>query len=262
MNKNDFNFHIPVEIEKSKDGKDWFIRGLASTEDIDGQNEIILQRGLDISHLKKGLGLFNFDHNNDPQNIIGQITNADQTEEGLYVEGYLFKNQPQAQSIYNIMSSLKKGAKRRVQMSIEGKVLDRKGNKIAKAKVLNVALTLNPVNTKTYAEFVKSFAHQVDSDSNEETTSSDSELSLSLPQALIDLETKVDTLCEMLHKSIEAGNYDVPPSSRTGGVALASESMDKKIKNLAHKIKRAYPKLNDKDIAKIAYMAYKKQSNK
>lgn len=158
-NEKNFNFAFPVDLYKGKTEGEWRVRGIASTEHLDLQGEVVRQNGLDITPLKEGNGLFNWDHKDGPQNILGCIDLADKTAKGLYVEGYLFKDSDQAKSVYNILKSLKPKDKRRLQMSIEGKILKR-GNfnekEVAVARIDKVALTFNPVNTNTYAELVKS----------------------------------------------------------------------------------------------------------
>lgn len=158
-----FNFHVPVELTKSEEDGEWRVRGIASTPDQDLQGEIVDQNGLDISPLKAGSGLFNWDHQKGPENILGQIEKADFVDvdgkKALMVDGYLFKNQDRSKAFYNIMSSMKKGASPRVHMSIEGKILDRdrfNSKTIKRARIDKVALTLDPVNPYTYAELVKS----------------------------------------------------------------------------------------------------------
>lgn len=160
-----FSFNIPLNIiEKSEDG-DWRIGGIASTENKDFQGEVVKIEGLDISTLSKN-GFFNQDHKKGFENILGKVDFAEKREDPevgkhLYVEGKLFKTQPASQAAWNIMQELEKGdASKRMQMSVEGKILKREGKDkkvIAKAKVENVALTLNPINEHTFASFVKSF---------------------------------------------------------------------------------------------------------
>lgn len=156
-----FQFFAPAEFEKAKNGE-WRIRGVASTEDLDLQGEIIKQNGLDISPLKDGKGLFNWDHEKGPENILGVIDVADMKPEGLYVEGYLLKNSQKAKAVYNILESFKPTEKKRLGFSVEGKVLRRSGadgKVIQAAKIDKVALTLDPVNPYTYSELVKSLTN-------------------------------------------------------------------------------------------------------
>lgn len=154
----DFKFIIPIDLEKAS-GDDWRIRGIASTDHMDLQGEIVRQNSLDISPLLDGRGLFNWDHQPGPENIVGKIDKADIKNDGLYVEGYLFKNSDRAKSVYNILTSLKKDDKRRLGFSIEGKILKRTGidgREINGARVEKVAITVDPVNPYTYTELIKS----------------------------------------------------------------------------------------------------------
>ncbi len=52
--ENKFNFIMPASLEKSSEG-DWVVRGLASTEDLDQQGEIILQKGIDLNRSEEGV---------------------------------------------------------------------------------------------------------------------------------------------------------------------------------------------------------------
>ena len=234
--KDEFQFYLPVEFDKSNKSQ-WKIKGVASTPDKDDQNEVVFQDGLDISHLKKGLGLFNDDHKKGPENIVGQVTDAKKSSDGLHVEGYLFKEQPKAQAYKNIMCSLEKGQEKRVKLSIEGKVLKRSKNKILRAKVTNIALTMNPINENTYAEFMKSFGAE-DSNIEKSPDSCESEVSSSALDSQVLIEkSKLEILVDMAKAGLAAGNYNAPPGTLTQGAALAKESLDKKKKNLKKKYK-------------------------
>lgn len=269
---NDFLFYVPVEVEKGKTDDTWKIRGIASTSDKDSQNEVIVQNGLDLTHLKKGLGFFNWDHHKGVENIIGQVTNAKKVSKGLMVEGYLFKDQPKAKSVKNIMSSLQKGSERRIQMSIEGKVLKRSGKKIVSAKITNVALTTNPINESTYAEFAKSFTNDLsEGGSNESPTSPDSngsEVSSSASGPFSVMNDKLDEIHDMV-KGLSTGNYNAAPSSLSQGAALAKESLDKKdkkikkydktkVKCIYKKTKKAYPELSREELLEVIEKVYDK----
>lgn len=225
MSETSFNFCMPVELHKGNEDE-WRIRGVASTEAKDLQGEIVKQDGLDISPLKQGLGLFNYDHEKGPENILGAIDGADLTDSGLQVEGYLFKHQPRAKAFHDIMRSLKPEQKHRVKMSIEGKIIKRDGENgktIARAKVDKVALTVDPVNPETYTELVKSIS-KVDEQ----------------PQAII--ESKPITLKEELEsvilkrgfkKALCAGTGNAgAPADMSGGSALMTESLDSDLKDL------------------------------
>ena len=160
-----FMVFCPVELleKSSKDEdpyRDCHIKGIASTEDRDLQSEILKSNGLNISALNEGKGIFNYDHKEGPENVIGKVEEADITDQGLQVQGYLFKDHDRGKAFLQILKSLKPKDKHRVQMSVEGKILERSGidsKVITKANITKVALTLDPVNPKTYTELVKSF---------------------------------------------------------------------------------------------------------
>ena len=246
---NDFKVHVPVELIKSenKEGEEeWRIKGIASTGDVDLQGEEVFQDGLDLSVLKAGKGLFNNDHMAGPENILGEIENADLVDydgkKALSVEGYLFKHQDRAKAYYNIMKSVKKGRAPRVHFSIEGKVVERDmahTSRIKKARVTKVALTLDPVNTNTFANLVKSLnADNVKAEEN----------------FLFDqiLEFTSNLLKEKINKAISAGvGYTSAPASRSGGEAMTTESMDGKLKKMLYKKLKKNKKINRKMIKSI-----------
>jgi len=171
-----FNFYIPLDVYK--DGtENWRVKGVASTEDKDLQGEVIKQNGLDISVLKAGKGYLNWEHKSDPKNIIGLIDKAIIGDNGLEIEGQLFQKHDQAKAIHQILDSLDGKRKHRIQMSVEGKVIqkseDGNGTKyIDKAKVTAVALTMNPVNESTYTELIKSLSHSEGDPTGDEFASS------------------------------------------------------------------------------------------
>ena len=157
----DIQFGIPIEIDlnKSDSEEKRRIRGYASTPDEDRQGESLVQKGLDISDFINH-GWFNYDHDN--TKILGYPDKNDTkvTSKGLYVEGELLKGVPLADDIWNIAVALKKsGSDRQLGFSVEGKVIAKNPNgSILKAKVYNVAITPNPVNTSaTWEALCKSF---------------------------------------------------------------------------------------------------------
>ena len=227
----DFKFHIPVELIKGKDEtEEWKIQGIASTGDEDLQGEKVDQTGLDITPLKAGRGLFNFDHNKGPENVLGQIENAEfvdaEGKNALLVKGYLFKHQDRAKAFYNIMRSVKKGNGPRVHMSIEGKIIQRdmtNTKNIKKARIDKVALTLDPVNPFTYANLVKSLNSP---DEIPETIDNIEKFEFSK----VELESMID---KAVTKALAAGaGYSKAPEARAGGEATGSESLESKEKKM------------------------------
>jgi hypothetical protein len=126
------------------------IKGMASTDNVDTDNEVVVQNGLDISYFKSQ-GWFNWMHNNSPSHIIGCPTEASVNSKGLFVKGMLFKTE-MANHVWNLICELHDvGNPRNMGFSIEGKVTRRSEmnkSKILEARITNVAITHIPVNIK------------------------------------------------------------------------------------------------------------------
>lgn len=195
-----FSFCLPFDVLKSTDANsdEWRIGGYASTSSEDRQGDEIVQKGLDYDDFVN-YGWFNFDHHNDQ--ILG-YPDKDKCKidsHGFYVEGTLLKGVEAAKNMWETALALQKsGANRKLGFSVEGKVLQRNAlGKIVKAKIYNVAITPNPVNTScTWDALVKSF-----------TTNKD------------DIE-----------KALEAGHGD------TNGSAIIPESLESAFKTLSYAI--------------------------
>jgi len=274
-----FKFYMPIDLIKSKEDKElgeWKIKGIASTADQDLQGEVVNQEGLDISLLKAGRGLLNWDHQKGPENVLGQVEDAKFIKSGdkknLEIEGYLFKNQERSKALYNIMSSVKKGNGPRVHMSIEGKILERdlyNPKNIRKARIDKVALTLDPVNPYTYADLVKSLNAPEEELEPKEVDTEAKELT----------KSELEQLIEVAKKALAAGvGYSKAPSARSGGEAMASESLakeDKKVtygnkkkdrknmlKSLFESLCETYPDYDPMDLAGWVVEAFKNKTNK
>lgn len=217
----DFKFFIPFDVVKSEDTNENMvpemrIAGYASTSQKDRQDEEIMQKGLDISEFINN-GWFNYDHDN--TKILG-YPDKDKCrvdKNGFYVEGCLIPGIPLAKSLWETALSLKKSnAPRKLGFSIEGKTLQRDAlGRITKAKVYNVAITANPVNTScTWDALVKSF-----------------------------------TSGEPIDKSASAG-YEVPIGETTSGASNKPESLDSAIKVLAECIGEDEKAQNKKKLLK------------
>lgn len=163
-----FNFFVPIEVVSkgtNKDGKPddtdkrW-IQGIASTDDLDLQDEKVVVSGIDTSYWLKH-GFFNSDHGKGPENIVGEGVDAKITPAGLWVKGFLYKDHKKAEEWWSLLNSLQvSDASRKVGFSIEGKVTRRNGNKIVACWLQNIAITASPVNTKTWAEIAKSLSQE------------------------------------------------------------------------------------------------------
>jgi hypothetical protein len=268
-----FEFQIPIELIKSEDESVWRIKGIASTEDADLQGESVSQEGLDISALKAGRGLWNWDHAKGPENILGQIEDANFIKQdgktALEVEGYLFQHQDKAKAVHNILKSIKKGNGPRVHMSIEGKILERDfqdPKRIKKARIDKVALTLDPVNPYTFTQLCKSL-NSTEAEGVEEQVDDSTEEMVEIKKS--DLEILLD----VAQKAMSAGASVEAPSQKTGGEALAKESLDKKpksmtnqqknkkekkvmVKSLIESLKKAHPNHDPLELAEWVIGAY------
>lgn len=201
-NKDDFEFFVPFDIEKSESSSkgERRIRGYASNNFKDRQDESIMQSGLDISNFVN-FGWFNYDHDN---SIILGYPDKSKTKldsKGLYVEGTLLSGVEIADRLWETAIALQKSnAPRRLGFSVEGKVLEKsETGKILKARIYNCAITANPVNpTATWEAICKSFT-----------------------------EENLDT-----EKSCEAG-YTIGINEDNNGACLKRESLDDSLRNLA-----------------------------
>lgn len=133
------------------------IGGYCSTEHVDRQGEVVLQRGLDFDEFVK-FGYFNDNHNQATAAVVGIPDKAEYHQgRGWYAEGSLLKGNKRADEIWELAKSLE-NTSRRLGFSIEGKVMERRDNYIVKAKIRNVAVTNAPVNTNcTWGLLSKSF---------------------------------------------------------------------------------------------------------
>lgn len=235
--KNDFSFVMPARIFKSDDGE-YKIAGLASTENIDKQGEVIIQKGIDLSPIDQQKGFFNYDHSNKPEDIIGVVDSYSRGDKGLYVQGKLFKGHKRAEAVYAIMKGLSESKSGAIGFSVEGQILERDPNNpkiIRKCKIKNIAITLNPVNSDTYAGLIKSLNVQddnliksiLDSDiefaATKENIANYKVASESI-QATFSAEQVVAIVQKALGMSAE-GSYSKAPNELTNGDAMATSDM-------------------------------------
>lgn len=164
-----YNIFVPMDIEgsvekseQSSDGE-WYVRGFATTPDLDLQGDIILPQGVDMSYfLTKGW--INYEHKQDAEYIIGVPTDNCRVDlsKGLFVEAKLLKDNKYAQSMWELARTIQKsGINRQLGFSIEGAITsrnDRDNRVIEGVTVRNVALTTHPANPQaTWETVVKSW---------------------------------------------------------------------------------------------------------
>ncbi|MFA7070402.1 MAG: HK97 family phage prohead protease [Sulfurimonas sp.] len=206
------DFDIVKSEEKGKEGI-WGIKGFASTDKVDQDDEKILQEGLDFSYfLNKGW--FNWDHNR--SNIVGIPTKAelitlpaDPNRKGLYVEGELLKDVPQARDIWTLANALHKSDSRKLGMSIEGRRENVEGSTVKKAVVYNVAITPHPINPEAQLDvLIKSFK-EVETDT---------------------IDNEIITRLDNIEKAMAEVGYKVKSIDQTSAGATRKESINKKLK--------------------------------
>lgn len=134
------------------------IKGVASTGSIDRDGERVLVEGINFKPLLE-YGYFTYEHN--PFNVIGFPIKAWIKDGKMYVEGILFKDNPLVKYLMRIQRSFAKSegwGMRGVKMSIEGYPRVKEGGIIKRVDVVNVAITLYPVNPETWAVVSKAFS--------------------------------------------------------------------------------------------------------
>lgn len=161
-----FNVWQPDSVNLLKSDKEdrWGIGGYASTGAQDRQGEEVLQRGLDFSEFVQH-GWYNDNHQQNSAASIGVPELAEYRKgQGWWTQGYLLKNVQRAREVYTLAKSLSVEAPhRKLGFSIEGKILERLGNKIVRALIRNVAITNSPVNTEcTWGLVAKSWAGDIE----------------------------------------------------------------------------------------------------
>ncbi|AIW03452.1 head maturation protease [Bacillus phage Moonbeam] len=161
---------VPIDLEESikksnenDTEKAWYLRGYATTPDLDLQEDIVDPNGIDISHLIDR-GYINYEHHQGADYIIGVPTEETHVDPnvGLYVEAKLYKGNPYAKSIWDLANNIaKSGFSRKLGFSIEGyaKARDKSDPRIIKSTyITNVAVTTNPANPNaTWDAFMKSY---------------------------------------------------------------------------------------------------------
>jgi hypothetical protein len=138
------------------------IRGVAATPERDTQGETLDMSGLDTDYFFK-FGKINWEHKKDPAYIIGQPIDGEVTSRKFTIEAELFRGIKHADDAWALAVATADSDRPVLGFSVEGKVVDRDPrdpSRILKAMIVNVALTVNPVNpgTSAYADVVKALA--------------------------------------------------------------------------------------------------------
>lgn len=163
-----FTFFVPAgTIAKSNDigatgGEKRLIQGIASTDDVDLQGEIVVQNGIDTSYFMK-YGYINDDHKQGPEHKVGEPIECRSTKAGLWIKALLYKGSGDERCDFwwDLIQTLERsGSTRKIGFSIEGKIIRRAGKSILKCWLKDIAITASPVNTNSWAEIVKSLSKE------------------------------------------------------------------------------------------------------
>ena len=152
---------------------------MISTEKLDKQGEVIVQKGLDFTPFLNE-GWFNDNHSKKTTDVLGypdrdgvkRFQKGDRLPDGsiadsncTWAEGYLLDT-PDADRVWNLGQALAKaGSQRRLGFSIEGGVHRREGpanKRVAKAVVRNVAITNCPIGEGTRLEVLAKSLDEVE----------------------------------------------------------------------------------------------------
>ena len=240
--KDKFSFWLPIEKAeiKSDDAtgkKEMFLQGIASTDDWDLDDQILENKGFDTSYLLDR-GFINWHHmaKTMPSAIIGEPRVANVTKDGLFIKAQLYNTQMGRDAYKTACNIQKNSTTRRLGWSIEGKAIEKDGNRIKKAILTGIALTYAPKNSPTFAEVCKGFtdeniAERVFEESN---TLEKEKFSLEVKDTIVNMKKGVlyineDGTLNYFDKAMSAGSVR---GFETGGNALKTESLEKKKKNL------------------------------
>ena len=168
-----FKLYVDLDLEKAKKDdsanespySNMVFSGVASDSSKDDEEEVLEPSGFIYDRFLKS-GLFNLDHlpTRSPINKsrfwIGEPIEAYVRDNKFFVKGKLWEKSPEARAFWDKAIEMKEsGSTRKPGMSVEGKALERdKRNpkRVTKALITNIALTMTPVNTKTYLDIEKS----------------------------------------------------------------------------------------------------------
>lgn len=171
-----YQLFVPIEdhdllksVSVDENG-DYIVQGVMTSDAMDEEDDSITPEGMDCSYfLEKGW--VKYEHGNKPDQFIGEPVEVKvgrfehptlmKSVNGIFVKARLFAARAMTKQAIEAMNDLQKSnTKRRMGWSIEGnvKARDKDSGKIVKSVLRNVVLTMNPVNTTTWAELAKSFA--------------------------------------------------------------------------------------------------------
>lgn len=149
----DVDLQKAEEVEKTGRGP---IRGIASSESVDADGEVVVQDGIDWSWFKSH-GFLTLEHPLHAMNVIGEPHEIKKIMHNgvpaTEVRGELYLEDPVGMSVWKKAVAIRKsGGSRRFGMSIEGKVVERDGNVIKRSEVRSLAISPQPRNQDAWME--------------------------------------------------------------------------------------------------------------
>lgn len=262
----DFDFWFPAEIEKANNNEDgvvdysnMFMSGIASTEDVDLDEQILKSDGLDVNYLLQR-GFINWHHQpkNAPATVIGEPVVAKITSQpkGLFIKAKIYDTDVGRQA-YDLANMLKKqSSTRRLGWSIEGKVVEKDGNVITKARLTGVALTHAPKNRNTFADLCKAM---VTGDTTEKLLSHSFNKNSKSRIEIPNIDGKSVYIIEgtdmyITQKAIEAGTHGAGLLSREsleGGLKVQKQKPN--VLNVLKQVLKKKPNISFEKALKVSY---------
>ena len=150
-----------VEVEKGGEASDSLgrIKGIASSEYVDADGEVIVQKGIDWSYFLNH-GFLSLEHPLGVLNAVGESVSAEVVKiDGVpatEITADIHLQDPVGKSVWEKARMLKKsGSKRKLGFSIEGEALERDSEdpkKIVRSRVISVAISAAPKNPMSWFE--------------------------------------------------------------------------------------------------------------
>ena len=151
----------PVEVEKggAENPSMGRIKGIASSEQVDADGEIIIQKGIDWSYFLNH-GFLSLEHPLGVLNTVGESVSASVVELGgvpaTQITADIHLDDPVGKAVWEKAKMLKKSSsKRKLGFSIEGEALERDSDdptKIVRSRVVSVAISAAPKNPLSWFE--------------------------------------------------------------------------------------------------------------
>jgi len=251
------------------------IDGVAASEAIDSSGEILDIRGTDISDYTSGVAVVNLEHRDkkDPENVIGKVVYAKKIYGKSDCEDdrqILFWNQLKLPYIYvrcrlydgaghlkaqavaaQIRDAIASEERPIGRFSVEGSTLKREGNKLVSTVLRALSYTIVPCNRSANSGLL--------SDPNapkgfDQEPAKKEEIGREYLRNIIEARKSEDPNFFIksggefgLEKGLEAGQYNVAPSSLVGGSALMVEDPLLRRQRLSNLTKRAAAAIRDWD---------------